>query len=157
MAWDSSSPMRAVLQRVSRASVEVHGEHVSGIEDGLLALVAVGTADTEDDARKLARKIVHLRVFDDTDGRMNRSLLDVGGALAVVSQFTLFGDCRNGRRPFYGAAARPEIAEPLVVRVVEEARQLGCPVVEGRFQAEMRVSLVNEGPVTLLLDTDEAF
>ena len=88
---------------------------------------------------------------------MNRSLLDIGGSLAVVSQFTLFGDCRNGRRPFYGAAARPEAAEPLLAVLVEEARGLGCPVVEGRFRAEMRVSLVNEGPVTLLLDTDETF
>ncbi len=157
MAWESSSPMRAVLQRVSRASVEVDGERVAEIEQGLLALVAVGSGDSVDDARKLARKIVQLRIFDDAEGRMNRSLLDVGGALAVVSQFTLFGDCRNGRRPFYGAAARPEIAEPLVARVVEAARELGCPVVEGRFQAAMRVSLVNEGPVTLLLDTDEAF
>ena len=149
--------MRAVLQRVSRASVEVADEPVSAIGEGLLALVAVGSADTEDEARKLARKIVRLRIFNDSDGRMNRSLLDVGGSLAVVSQFTLFGDCRNGRRPFFGAAARPETAEPLLAVLVDEARGMGCPVVEGRFQAEMQVSLVNEGPVTLLLDTDETF
>ena len=122
-------------------------------------MILLGISNTDDlrDLNFVAEKCAHLRIFGDDQGKMNRSLLDVGGALAVVSQFTLFGDCRNGRRPFYGAAARPEIAKPLVARVVEAARELGCPVVEGRFQAAMRVSLVNEGPVTLLLDTDEAF
>ncbi len=149
--------MRAVVQRVSEASVEVAGESVAEMGPGLLALVAVGGEDSQQDADKLARKIVQLRIFDDDEGRMNRSLIETGGCLTVVSQFTLFGDCRNGRRPFYGEAARPEQAEPLVARVVEVARTLGCEVVTGRFQAEMRVSLVNEGPVTLLLDTQNAF
>jgi D-tyrosyl-tRNA(Tyr) deacylase len=124
---------------------------------GLLALVAVGVDDADDDALKLARKIVQLRIFNDASGRMNRSLLETGGSLAIVSQFTLFGDCRNGRRPFYGAAARPEQAAPLLDRVAEEARRLGSRVVTGRFQAEMRVTLVNDGPVTLLLDTGNVF
>ncbi|MDE0885168.1 MAG: D-aminoacyl-tRNA deacylase [Myxococcota bacterium] len=149
--------MRAVVQRVSEASVEVAGERVAGIGAGLLALVAVGQEDAEEDAVKLARKIVGMRIFGDAEGRMNHSLLEVGGSLAVVSQFTLLGDCRNGRRPFFGAAAAPERARPLLERVVDEARRLGCDVVTGRFQAEMRVTLVNEGPVTLLLDTRDAF
>ncbi len=149
--------MRAVLQRVSEATVEVGDETIARIGAGILALVAVGGGDTAEDAVKLARKIVQLRVFNDDDGRMNLSLLETGGSLAVVSQFTLFGDSRNGRRPFYGDAARPESAAPLLERVVDEARRLGCEVVTGRFQAEMRVSLVNEGPVTLLLDTRNIF
>ncbi|MDG2334945.1 MAG: D-aminoacyl-tRNA deacylase [Myxococcota bacterium] len=149
--------MRAVVQRVSEASVEVAGERVAEMEAGLLVLVAVGQDDSEEDAVKLARKVVGMRIFGDAQGRMNHSLLEMGGSLAVVSQFTLLGDCRKGRRPFFGAAADPERAEPLVERVVDEARRLGCEVVTGRFQAEMRVALVNEGPVTLLLDTRDAF
>ncbi len=149
--------MRAVVQRVSGASVDVDEERVAEIGTGLLALVAVGQDDTEDDALKLARKIAQLRIFGDDEGRMNHSLLEIGGSLAVVSQFTLLGDCRNGRRPFFGAAARPEHAEPMIEVLVAEARRLGCEVATGRFQTEMRVALVNEGPVTLLLDTRDAF
>jgi D-tyrosyl-tRNA(Tyr) deacylase len=149
--------VRAVVQRVSEARVEVGSERVAEMGAGLLALVAVGVDDADDDALKLARKIVQLRIFNDASGRMNRSLLETGGSLAIVSQFTLFGDCRNGRRPFYGAAARPEQAAPLLDRVAEEARRLGSRVVTGRFQAEMRVTLVNDGPVTLLLDTGNVF
>jgi D-tyrosyl-tRNA(Tyr) deacylase len=149
--------MRAVLQRVSEATVEVGEEAIARMGAGILALVAVGGGDTAEDAVKLARKIVQLRVFNDDNGRMNLSLLETGGSLAVVSQFTLFGDSRNGRRPFYGEAARPECAAPLLERVVEEARRLGCEVVTGQFRAEMRVSLINEGPVTLLLDTRNIF
>jgi D-aminoacyl-tRNA deacylase len=149
--------VRAVIQRVSQARVDVGGETVAEMEAGLLALVAVGVDDDEDHARKLARKIVQLRIFNDATGRMNHSLLETGGSLALVSQFTLFGDCRRGRRPFFGAAARPEHAAPLLDRLAEEARALGCAVVTGRFQAEMAVSLINDGPVTLLLDTDDAF
>ena len=149
--------MRAVLQRVSEAAVDVGPERVAEMGAGLLALVAVAGDDTDEDAVKLARKIVQLRVFNDDEMRMNHSLLEVGGSLAVVSQFTLFGDCRNGRRPFYGEAARPEHAAPLVERVAEEARRLGCPVVTGRFQAQMAVSLVNDGPITILLDTRNTF
>ena len=149
--------MRAVLQRVSQAAIDVGSERIAEMGAGILALVAVGGDDTEEDAVKLARKIVQLRVFNDDSMRMNHSLLDVGGSLAVVSQFTLFGDCRNGRRPFFGEAARPEHAAPLVERVTEEARRLGCPVVTGRFQAQMDVSMVNDGPVTLLVDTRNSF
>ena len=149
--------MRAVIQRVSQARVDVGGEKVAEMGPGLLALVAVGVDDDEDHARKLARKIVQLRIFNDASGRMNHSLLETGGSLAIVSQFTLFGDCRGGRRPFFGAAARPEHAAPLLDRLAEEAREQGCAVVTGRFQAEMEVSLVNDGPVTLLLDTGDAF
>ena len=149
--------MRAVIQRVSQARVDVGGEKVAEMGAGLLALVAVGVDDDEDHARKLARKIVQLRIFNDASGRMNHSLLETGGSLAIVSQFTLFGDCRGGRRPFFGAAARPEHAAPLLDRLAEEAREQGCAVVTGRFQAEMEVSLVNDGPVTLLLDTGDAF
>ena len=149
--------MRAVIQRVSQARVDVGGETVAEMAAGLLALVAVGVDDDDDHARKLARKIVQLRIFNDDAGRMNHSLLETGGSLALVSQFTLLGDCRGGRRPFFGAAARPEHAAPLLDRLAEEARAQGCPVVTGRFQTEMAVSLINDGPVTLLLDTDDAF
>lgn len=149
--------MRAVLQRVSAATVRVGEEAIAEMGAGIVALVAVGEGDTAEDAVKLASKIVHLRIFNDDNGRMNRSLVETRGSLAVVSQFTLFGDCRNGRRPFFGEAARPERAAPLLDRVVDEARQFGCEVVTGRFQTEMRVSLVNEGPVTLLLDTQNIF
>ena len=124
---------------------------------GLLALVGVGREDGAAEALELARKLVHLRVFADEEGRMNRSLLEVGGTLGVVSQFTLFGDVRGGRRPSYAGAAPAEQAKSLVEAVTEAARELGVPVVTGRFQAMMDVSLVNDGPVTILLDTDKAF
>jgi D-tyrosyl-tRNA(Tyr) deacylase len=146
-----------VVQRVARASVEVAGERLAEMEAGLLALVGVGHEDDVDAADALARKLVHLRVFEDAEGRMNRSLLDVGGTLGVVSQFTLWGDARKGRRPAFTGAARPERAEPLVERVAETARGLGVPVVTGRFGARMAVALVNDGPVTLLLDTAGSF
>ena len=149
--------MRAVAQRVSSARISVDGEEVSSMQAGLLALVGVGLRDGPEAARELARKLVHLRVFADDDGRMNRSLLDSGGTLGVVSQFTLFGDARQGRRPSYGAAAPAEQAAPLIETVAETARALGVPVVTGRFQAMMEVALVNEGPVTILLDTDRHF
>ncbi|MBW2229778.1 MAG: D-tyrosyl-tRNA(Tyr) deacylase [Deltaproteobacteria bacterium] len=149
--------MRAVVQRVEEASVEVDGETVGAMGTGLLALVGVGTDDGAHDAREMARKLVHLRIFEDDEGLMNRSLLDVGGTLGVVSQFTLFGDCRKGRRPSFGQAAGPEVAEPLVDAVVLAAEALGVSVVTGRFRTTMRVSLVNQGPVTLLLDTQKQF
>jgi len=125
--------------------------------DGLLALVGVAADDADGDARELARKLVHLRVFADDQGRMNRSLLDVGGTLGVVSQFTLLGDARQGRRPSFVAAAHGEVAEPLIERLVEAAREEGVRVVTGRFGADMDVSLVNAGPVTLLIDTRRTF
>src|SRR5262245_66664040 len=131
--------MRAVVQRVSRACVSVAGAEVGRMEAGLLALVGVAQGDTLDDARRLADKLVHLRVFDDASGRMNRSLLEQGGALGVVSQFTLLGDCRKGRRPSYHQAAAPEEAERLLSVFIEVVRALGVPVATGQFRAEMRV------------------
>jgi len=124
---------------------------------GLLALVGVGRDDDEASAVELARKLVHLRVFEDAEGKMNASLLEAGGALGVVSQFTLFGDARKGRRPSFTAAAPPEIAEPLVEAVCREARSLGVAVVTGRFRAAMDVELTNAGPVTILIDTARHF
>lgn len=149
--------MRAVAQRVARARIAVGDEIVGEMGAGLLALVGVGKRDDAAAAAELARKLVHLRVFADAAGRNEASLLESGGTLAVVSQFTLFGDARKGRRPSYFDAAPPEQAEPLVAAVVEEARRLGVPVVTGRFRARMDVELVNAGPVTILLDTDRAF
>jgi D-tyrosyl-tRNA(Tyr) deacylase len=149
--------MRSVIQRVTRASVTVDGACVAEMGEGLLALVGVGPDDDRSHALDMAHKLVHLRVFPDHQGRMNHSLLDVGGALGIVSQFTLFGDLRKGRRPSYAGAATPELAEPLVKAVVEEARGLGIEVVTGRFGAMMQVELVNDGPVTLLLDTEKRF
>lgn len=149
--------MRAVAQRVVSARIRVAGEEVASMGEGLLTLVGVGGEDGPEDARELARKLVHLRVFPDAQGRMNRSLLEVGGTLGLVSQFTLFGDVRQGRRPSFAGAAAAEVAEPLLARLAEAARDEGVPVVTGRFGAEMEVALVNAGPVTLLLDTRRAF
>lgn len=148
--------MRAVVQRVREARVEVAGETVAQMGLGLLTLVGVGLDDGPADAGELARKLVHLRVFEDAGGRMNRSLLDQGGTLCVVSQFTLYGDTRKGRRPSFGRAAPPERAESLIEAVVEAARGLGAPVVTGRFRTHMQVHLVNDGPVTLWLDTQRS-
>ena len=145
--------MRAVVQRVSEARVEVEGVCVGAMEEGLLALVGVARGDRPEEADALARKIVGLRVFEGPGGEMDRSLLDVGGTLGVVSQFTLLGETRKGRRPSFSSAADPEEARPLVERVVESARSLGVEVVCGRFGARMDVSLVNRGPVTLWVDT----
>jgi D-aminoacyl-tRNA deacylase len=149
--------VRAVAQRVSRAEVRVEGERTGAMAQGLLALVGVAAADGEDDARYIAEKLVQLRIFPDAEGRMNRSLLDTGGTLGVVSQFTLLGDCRKGRRPGWSDAAPPEHAEPLVERVIALAREQGVTVVTGRFRARMQVELCNEGPVTVLLDSTRAF
>ncbi|MGZ4691344.1 MAG: D-aminoacyl-tRNA deacylase [Acidimicrobiia bacterium] len=144
--------MRAVVQRVTRAAVRVGGETVGAIDGGLCILVGVTHDDTPADAEKLAGKVHGLRVFDDEDGVMNRSLEDTGGAALVVSQFTLYGDTRKGRRPSWIEAARPEHAEPLVERFAESLRELGTPVETGVFRADMEVELVNDGPVTLLID-----
>ena len=148
--------MRAVVQRVREASVRVGDEEVSRMPAGLLALVGVGHDDDAAHAAELARRLVHLRIFEDDAGRMNRSLIDTGGTLCVVSQFTLLADTRKGRRPSFQAAAPGSVAEPLVDAVMDAARELGAPVVSGRFGAHMAVSLVNDGPVTLLLDTHAA-
>jgi D-aminoacyl-tRNA deacylase len=149
--------VRAVAQRVLKARIRVGGEVVGAMGEGVLALVGVAAGDGEDDARELAAKLAHLRVFADGEGRMNLSLLEAGGALGVVSQFTLLGDARKGRRPSYTEAAPPEQAEPLIEAVVSAARALGVTVVTGRFRANMQVALVNDGPVTVLLDTKRQF
>ena len=149
--------MRAVVQRVRSASVSVSEEAVFETGEGLLALVGVGREDDEGDAEQLARRLVGLRIFGDAEGHMNVSLADTGGTLGVVSQFTLFGDARHGRRPSFVEACPAERAAPLIEAVAAYARELGAPVVCGRFQAEMEVSLVNSGPVTILLDTRKQF
>ncbi|GIW79351.1 MAG: D-aminoacyl-tRNA deacylase [Gemmatales bacterium] len=145
--------MRAVLQRVSRAKVAVEGEVVGEIGHGLLVLLGVTHADTPEQARWLADKISQLRVFEDDQGKMNRSVIDVGGSILVVSQFTLFGDCSKGRRPSFVTAAPPELAIPLYESFIDAVKAQGIPTATGRFGAMMQVELVNEGPVTLILDT----
>jgi D-tyrosyl-tRNA(Tyr) deacylase len=149
--------MRAVVQRVSRAQVTVAGEVVGRIDRGLVVLLGVEDGDTDADGQYVADKLVGLRIFPDDDGKMNRSVFDAGGGVLLVSQFTLLGDCRKGRRPSFMAAARPEQAVPLYERVVAAVRQQGVPVETGRFQEHMDVELVNDGPVTLLLDSRRAF
>jgi D-tyrosyl-tRNA(Tyr) deacylase len=149
--------VRAVVQRVAEASVSVDGERVAAIGPGLLVLLGVGREDTEADADYLAEKVVHLRIFEDDAGQMNRSVLETGGAVLVVSQFTLYGDARRGRRPGYSAAATPEEANRLYRHFVGRVAGAGLQVREGVFRAMMDVSLVNRGPVTLLLDSARAF
>jgi D-tyrosyl-tRNA(Tyr) deacylase len=145
--------MRAVIQRVSRASVTIAGQVRGQIKVGLLVLLGVGQEDTIEQARWLAEKIISLRIFNDDAGKMNRDLLEVGGALLVVSQFTLFGDCRKGRRPSFIDAAPPEKAIPLYEAFIQAARALGVAVQTGEFGADMQVELVNDGPVTLSVES----
>lgn len=145
--------MRAVIQRVSQARVTVEGSVLGEIGPGLLVLLGVAKPDTAADAQFLAEKIVNLRVFPDEAGKMNRSALATGGALLVVSQFTLYGDCRKGRRPSFDAAAPAEQARNLYERFIEAARRSGLRVETGVFQAHMDVSLVNDGPVTLVVES----
>lgn len=149
--------MRAVLQRVTEASVTVEGRIVGAIATGLLVLVGVEQSDTEDDARYLAEKIPNLRIFNDAEGKFNRAIEDVGGQILLVSQFTLHGDCRKGRRPSFIDAARPEQAEPLYLRLAELLRARGLVVAQGIFGAHMDVRLLNDGPVTLLIDSRKNF
>jgi D-tyrosyl-tRNA(Tyr) deacylase len=149
--------MRAVLQRVTRASVRVGGETVGEIGPGLLVLLGVARDDGEADALYLVEKVLSLRVFDDAEGRMNLSLAEAGGALLAVSQFTLYGDARKGRRPSWFDAAPPELARPLYESFVKEARARGVSVETGSFRAMMEVELVNDGPVTILLDSRKVF
>jgi D-tyrosyl-tRNA(Tyr) deacylase len=149
--------MRAVVQRVSRAEVRVDGQVVGNVGPGLLVLVGIEKHDTPQAGQALAEKIANLRVFDDPQGRMNRSLLETGGGALCVSQFTLYGDCRKGRRPSYDRAAPPDVARSLYEAFVGSLRGLGVVVETGQFQARMDVELVNDGPVTLLLDSDKLF
>jgi D-tyrosyl-tRNA(Tyr) deacylase len=149
--------MRAVLQRVSEARVRVNGEIVGEIGRGLLVLLGVGQGDGEADVRFLTEKTAGLRIFEDAQGKMNLSVEDIAGAVLVVSQFTLYGDCRQGRRPGFSAAAPPELADALYRQFVDGLRKRGLPVATGIFQAEMAVELVNDGPVTLLLDSRKEF
>ena len=144
--------MRALIQRVSEASVEVDGERIAAIGGGLLVLVAAGAADGAEAPAQLAGKVARLRIFADAEGRMNRSIADVGGEALVVSQFTLYADVRRGNRPGFTDAAPPGIGEPLVDAFAAALRELGVPVATGRFGAHMQVALVNDGPVTIWLD-----
>jgi D-tyrosyl-tRNA(Tyr) deacylase len=145
--------MRAVVQRVNESSVSVGNQLISRIGPGMLVLLGVSETDDSGDVAYLLEKIVHLRIFEDENGKMNRSLMDMRGEMLVVSQFTLFGDCRKGRRPSYIQAAGPEKAEHLYEEFVEKVREKGVPVKTGRFRAMMEVALINDGPVTLILDS----
>lgn len=149
--------MRAVVQRVSRASVKVDGDLTGKIADGLLVLLGVAPDDAESDADYLADKVAGLRIFEDDAGKMNRSVADVDGAVLAVSQFTLFGDARKGKRPSFDGAARPEVANALYRHFVERVRALGLRCETGRFQETMEVDLANQGPVTILLDSRKLF
>ena len=149
--------MRAVVQRVKRAEVRVHGQAVAAVGAGLLVLLGIGQNDSPQAAESLAETIVNLRIFDDDNGRMNRSLSETGGALLCVSQFTLYGDCRKGRRPSYDRAAAPQVARELYEAFIASVRHRGITVATGEFQAMMEVELVNDGPVTLLLDSERVF
>ena len=149
--------MRAVVQRVAKAGVSVDNALAGSIGQGLVVLLGVGGEDTEKDIEYLVEKVVNLRIFDDENGKMNISLLDIKGELLVVSQFTLYGDCRKGKRPGYDRAARPEAAVELYKMFVERCRGFNLKVETGVFQAMMQVELQNDGPVTLLLDSKKEF
>ena len=145
--------MRCVVQRVTEASVSVAGEEIGRIGRGFMVLIGVSVQDGEKDVKYMADKVPNLRIFEDDEGKMNRSLKDTGGGILAVSQFTLYGDARGGRRPSFTEAARPEAANELYEKLVEAWRAQGVHVETGRFRADMQVSLVNDGPVTLLLDS----
>ena len=149
--------MRAVLQRYAKASVTVEGQVVGAIEEGILALVGFLPTDDEKTMDYMLDKIIHLRIFEDVEGKMNLSLKDIGGQLLLVPNFTLYGDARKGRRPGYSTGAAPDVARGMFVRMVEKAKETEIPVQSGIFQAEMQVELVNDGPVTLLLDSERLF
>ena len=149
--------MRCVVQRVSSASVTVEGKTVGSVGAGLMVLIGVSDTDTDTDLKYMAEKVPNLRIFDDENGVMNKSILDCGGSILAVSQFTLYGDARGGRRPSYFRAAKPEAANAFYERLVALWREKGIHVETGIFRTEMQVSLVNEGPVTILLDSEKAF
>ena len=149
--------MRCVVQRVLNSSVTVNNETVGAIGPGLMVLIGVSTDDTDADLKYMTDKVPNLRIFDDENGVMNRSVLDVGGSILAVSQFTLYGDARGGRRPSYIRAARPEEANQMYQRLVAAWREKGIHVETGIFRADMQVSLINDGPVTILLDSEKTF
>lgn len=149
--------MRAVIQRVKSASVKIDGELVSEIGSGLLIFLGVAHNDTEKELEYIANKVANLRIFEDADGKMNLSMLDTGGSALVVSQFTLYGDCRKGRRPSFIDAARPDAANDLYEQFISLLKEMDIPTQGGTFQAMMDVELINDGPVTILLDSDKQF
>lgn len=149
--------MRAVVQRVSQANVTVDNEKVGEIGPGIMVLIGVADTDTDKDLKYIIDKVMNLRIFDDENGVMNRSVIDAGGSILAVSQFTLYGDVRGGRRPSYIRAAKPEPADAMYERAVAAWRENGIHVETGRFRTEMMVSLVNNGPVTILLDSEKTF
>jgi D-tyrosyl-tRNA(Tyr) deacylase len=149
--------MRAVIQRVKHASVDVNGIKTGTISKGIVTFLGIHRSDDRQEITWMADKIINLRIFPDPDGKMNISLADINAEMLIVSQFTLYGDCRKGRRPGYSGAAPPEIAEPIYNRFVYEVRKKGIKAATGRFQAMMDVTLVNDGPVTLLLDSEKKF
>ena len=149
--------MRAVIQRVRRASVTIEDVIHGSISRGMVVLLGIRDGDTPKDLLWLVEKVINLRIFDDQQGKMNRSLADIGGEMLIISQFTLYGDCRKGRRPGFSAAAPPEIAEPLYRQFIDELQTRQIRIATGVFQAAMQVELVNDGPVTILLDSEKKF
>jgi len=157
MSENKGRIMRSVIQRVSEADVKVENEIVGSIGKGLLIFLGVEENDNEKDLAYMTDKITHLRIFEDSDHKMNLSVLDIGGELLIISQFTLYGDCRKGRRPGFTNAANPEKANALYRLLIENCRELGIKVSEGVFQADMLVGIHNDGPVTILLDSKKTF
>ncbi|PHR28491.1 MAG: D-tyrosyl-tRNA(Tyr) deacylase [Desulfotalea sp.] len=149
--------MRTVVQRVSRAQVSIEGKVTASIACGLVVFLGISSKDGPKDLQWLAEKVIHLRIFEDEAGKMNRSLTDIKGEMLIVSQFTLYGDCRKGRRPGFSSAAPPIIAEAYYDQFVQEVRDKGIQVATGTFQTHMQVELINDGPVTLLLDSEKKF
>ena len=147
--------MRTVVQRVNRAQVSIDGTITGSIAAGLVVFVGIRAEDSKKDLQWLAEKIVHLRIFEDDSGKMNNSLTDIEGEMLIISQFTLYGDCRKGRRPGFSSAAPPQIAEPLYQQFILEVKEKGIKVATGTFQADMQIELINDGPVTLLLDSEK--
>jgi len=149
--------MRAVVQRVSRASVKIDTLTTGSIQKGVVVLLGIHATDSLDELRWMTDKIINLRIFEDNNGKMNRSLADIDGEMLIVSQFTLYGDCRKGRRPGYSSAAPPELAKPLYEQYIEEVKSRQIRVATGTFGANMEVEIINDGPVTLLLDSEKNF